>query len=59
MALEMRKVCEKCGAALSPDGPAFICTYECTFCEKCSAAMAYVCPTCRGELVRRPRRTSS
>jgi len=56
MALEMRTSCEKCGAALAADGGAFICSYECTFCEKCATAMKHVCPNCGGELVRRPRR---
>ncbi|PYO61390.1 MAG: DUF1272 domain-containing protein [Gemmatimonadetes bacterium] len=44
------------GAPLSVDGTAFICTYECTFCDKCSTTMAHKCPNCGGELVRRPRR---
>lgn len=57
MPLEMRSVCERCGAALAADGAAFICSYECTFCPSCSAAMERVCPNCGGELVPRPRRT--
>ena len=52
----MRTVCEKCHAVLAPDGDAYICSYECTFCEACTSAMAAVCPNCGGELVRRPRR---
>jgi len=56
MALEMRTSCEKCGVALAADGAAFICSYECTFCEKCATAMKHVCPNCGGELVRRPPR---
>ena len=59
MALEMRGVCERCGTALEPDGPAAICSYECTFCADCAAAMAHVCPNCGGELVARPRRVSA
>jgi uncharacterized protein len=55
MALEMRKVCERCGAALVSDGEAYICTYECTFCPDCTQAMSAICPNCGGELVRRPR----
>lgn len=58
MALEMRARCERCGAALAPDGAAFICTYECTFCPACTQAMAGTCPNCGGELVARPRRHS-
>ena len=59
MALEMRTQCERCGVGLSPDGEAFICSYECTFCPPCGEAMAHVCPNCGGELVPRPRRAAS
>jgi hypothetical protein len=55
MALEMKKVCEKCARQLEPKGEAYICIYECTFCATCTDAMAAVCPNCGGELVRRPR----
>ncbi|MET8773448.1 DUF1272 domain-containing protein [Nocardia sp. NPDC004654] len=58
MALEMRTACERCGAALVADGPAVICSYECTFCAACGRAMGGVCPNCSGELVARPRRTA-
>jgi len=56
MALELRKSCEKCTAATPGDAPAFICSYECTFCPDCAKAMHYVCPNCGGELVPRPHR---
>ena len=56
MSLEMRNRCEKCGAGLVSDGPAVICSYECTFCMDCSIALAGRCPNCGGELVPRPRR---
>ncbi|WP_411071281.1 DUF1272 domain-containing protein [Streptomyces sp. cmx-4-25] len=57
MALEMRDRCERCGTAqLVADGPARICSYECSFCVPCADAMAGVCPNCGGELVDRPRR---
>ena len=59
MTLEMRLVCERCGASLSPEGPAFICSYECTFCPACATAMKHICPNCAGELVARPRRTGT
>ncbi|MEU6593356.1 DUF1272 domain-containing protein [Streptomyces sp. NPDC046881] len=60
MALEMRERCERCEtAALPPDGPARICSYECTFCEACAATLEQVCPNCGGELVPRPRRASA
>jgi hypothetical protein len=56
MALELRPVCEKCNASLQPDGEAYICSYECTFCKPCTDQMHGTCPNCGGELLRRPRR---
>jgi hypothetical protein len=56
MALEIRNECERCERPLAPSDEAYICSYECTFCADCSAAMGSVCPNCGGELVRRPRR---
>jgi len=56
--LEMRSTCERCGTDVVPDGTAYICTYECTFCESCTTEMHRVCPNCAGELVRRPRRAT-
>ena len=56
--LEMRAQCERCGSALTADGDAAICSYECTFCPACAAGMAHVCPNCGGELVGRPRRAA-
>jgi hypothetical protein len=59
MALEMRAACERCGAALAPEGEARICTFECTFCPACADAMDGVCPNCGGELVPRPKRSAA
>jgi hypothetical protein len=56
VALEMRETCERCGAALVQDGTAYICSFECTFCETCAGELERLCPNCGGELVRRPRR---
>ncbi|MDR3495653.1 MAG: DUF1272 domain-containing protein [Ancalomicrobiaceae bacterium] len=57
MALELRPNCECCDVDLAPDALAFICSFECTFCEACaSAALNGTCPNCGGELVRRPVR---
>ncbi|HKR94892.1 MAG TPA: DUF1272 domain-containing protein [Candidatus Angelobacter sp.] len=56
MALQMKIECEKCHQPLAVAGSAVICSYECTFCESCSAAIKNVCPNCGGELVPRPRR---
>ncbi|HET9334241.1 MAG TPA: DUF1272 domain-containing protein [Gemmatimonadota bacterium] len=52
----MRSLCETCGAPLPADATAFICSHECSFCERCAASGARACPNCGGELVRRPRR---
>jgi len=57
MALEMRSVCERCGAELPADGSARICSYECTFCVACADELG-ACPNCGGELVARPRRAA-
>lgn len=56
MALEMRNECERCHSPLSNDSLAYICVYECTFCEPCTEEMNNICPNCGGELVRRPRK---
>jgi hypothetical protein len=56
MALEMRPVCESCGASLGSEELAFICSFECTFCPACTVKSGQHCPNCAGELVRRPRR---
>lgn len=59
MALEMLAACERCGQALDAAGNAYICTFECTFCGDCTAALDAICPNCGGELVRRPRPPAS
>jgi len=59
MALEMRDRCERCSIRLAPDGEAFICSFECTFCRWCTAELSQTCPNCSGELVPRPRRMES
>jgi hypothetical protein len=57
MALQMKEQCERCGTALPADSAnARICSYECTFCQTCSASMKGICPNCSGELKPRPRR---
>jgi two-component system LytT family sensor kinase len=52
----MKNACEGCSVDLQPDGEAFVCSYECTFCTDCASRNQSVCPHCGGELVRRPRR---
>jgi len=56
VALDLKKICEKCGGTLVGNGVAYICSYECTYCASCAEEMNFVCPNCEGELVRRPRR---
>ena len=57
MALEMRTECEKCNKELKHNSDALICSYECTFCSECSEEMQHICPNCKGELVKRPKRS--
>jgi hypothetical protein len=56
--LTLRPNCECCDRDLDPAaGRAFICSFECTFCDDCAAGpLGGTCPNCGGELVRRPRR---
>ena len=56
--LELRPTCENCNTPLPPDSrDARICSYECTFCAHCVAAVLHdVCPNCGGGFVPRPIR---
>ncbi|HKD11870.1 MAG TPA: DUF1272 domain-containing protein [Thermoanaerobaculia bacterium] len=56
--LEQRPGCECCDRDLAPDGDqAWICSFECTFCEACARERLRLrCPNCGGELTRRPAR---
>ena len=58
--LQMRPSCECCDADLPPDhGGAFICSFECTYCEHCAdGILGGTCPNCRGSLVARPVRSA-
>ncbi len=56
MALELKRLCEKCGRTLTTSGVAYICSYECTYCATCAEKLNFVCQNCEGELVQRPRR---
>ncbi|MBS0499048.1 MAG: DUF1272 domain-containing protein [Burkholderiaceae bacterium] len=59
--LELRPSCECCNVELPPSAAnAFICSFECTFCERCvTTKLAGTCPNCGGELLRRPIRPVS
>ena len=59
MHLTMKAHCEKCRSALSAQGEAYICSFECTYCAMCASQLNNTCPHCGGELIRRPRRPVS
>lgn len=55
--LELRPTCEHCNTTLPPDSTeAMICSFECTFCRACVAALHDVCPNCGGGFAPRPIR---
>jgi len=58
MHLDMKTRCEKCGRTFGAGDDAYICSYECTFCQSCAASTQHTCPNCGGELLRRPRRNA-
>jgi hypothetical protein len=59
--LEMRPGCECCDKDLPASAVgAFICSFECTFCEACAmATLKGACPNCGGALIARPLRTGA
>lgn len=57
--LLMKKHCETCKVSTGLTEVAFICSFECTFCESCTLASQYVCPNCAGDLLLRPTRQKS
>ncbi|MDB4056000.1 DUF1272 domain-containing protein [Gammaproteobacteria bacterium] len=56
--LEMREECLVCAIELLHNSLAYICSYECTYCESCAENHNHVCRNCEGELKERPRRKS-
>jgi hypothetical protein len=58
--LEIRPNCEHCNKKLpNTSTEAMICTFECTYCKKCALTIfENVCPSCSGNFVERPIRTS-
>lgn len=54
--LDMKPQCERCATIFREDDVAYICSYECTFCENCTRWFQDRCPNCGGELMKRPRR---
>lgn len=59
--LKLKPNCECCDIDLPPKSDmARICSFECTFCEKCAMGnFDNVCPNCGGEFVKRPIRPES
>lgn len=56
MALDYIIACENCNEKLNKQSEAYICSFECTYCEKCTTEMNFICKNCQGELVKRPKR---
>jgi hypothetical protein len=56
--LSIKPNCECCNRDLPPDSrDAWICSFECTFCNECvHRNLNDLCPNCGGEFVRRPIR---
>ena len=42
--------CEKCGRALAQASDGTACSFQCTFCDDCAAALKSICPNCGGAL---------
>ena len=59
--LTMRPNCEACDRDLPADSElAYICSFECTFCEPCvTDKFKGVCPNCGGNFSRRPTRVGT
>lgn len=58
--LKMKPTCERCRADLPAAAPgALICSFECTLCADCGAALDSRCPNCSGELQPRPTRAAA
>lgn len=51
-----RTACGECGRNLEGNDPALVCSYADTFCAPCARRFHWRCPSCDGELTRRPRR---
>ena len=42
--------CEKCERALAQATEGLACSFQCTFCDDCAAALKSICPNCGGAL---------
>jgi hypothetical protein len=54
--LEMKNKCLECDFELSDSSDAYICSYECTYCDTCATDRKFLCKNCGGDLKERPRR---
>ena len=55
--LKLHPNCQRCDTDLPPHVPAYICSFECTFCPSCvEGELRGVCPNCGGNFERRPVR---
>lgn len=53
----MHPACLRCAATFCQESAAYICSFECTFCDGCAEDLKQHCPNCGGDLQRRPTRT--
>lgn len=58
--LDIRPNCEHCNKDLpNTSRDAMICSFECTYCKECALELfENVCPSCTGNFVERPIRSS-
>ncbi|GIU05479.1 MULTISPECIES: DUF1272 domain-containing protein [unclassified Shewanella] len=54
--LRMKTKCEHCHTALARKDTAYICSFEDTYCKRCSEKLHFTCVRCQGALVLRPPR---
>ncbi|MDG2420711.1 MAG: DUF1272 domain-containing protein [Gammaproteobacteria bacterium] len=54
--LEMKEECLVCAVKLLNDSLAYICSFECTYCQSCAEGHNHVCKNCGRELKERPKR---
>lgn len=58
--LTLKPNCETCDKDLTVTSKAYICSFECTYCEVCALQThRYTCPNCSGDLQIRPIRPVS
>ena len=50
-----KEKCEKCEKAMPIASDGVSCSFQCTFCDDCGAALKSVCPNCGGALESRER----